>query len=118
LWCGLGDGVFADIIRLLLLTGARRSEIGTLRWSEVDLVHKQIVLPPERVKNGREFVLPLSAQASAILAHQPRRNSTEFVFNDRGYQDWDRAKGKLDERLHLKAWRLHDLRRTCATMLG
>jgi len=118
LWRGLGDGTFADIIRLLLLTGARRNEIGLLRWGEVDLARKQIVLPAERVKNGREHTLPLSAQALVILQRQPRRNSTEFVFNDRGFQDWDRAKQRLDERLPIASWRLHDLRRSCATQLG
>src|SRR6516162_3523787 len=35
---------FADIVRLLLLTGQRRSEIGGLQWSEVDLARKMIVL--------------------------------------------------------------------------
>jgi integrase len=118
LWRTLGDGTFADIVRLLLLTGARRSEIGSLRWSEVDPARKQVVLPPERVKNGREFTLPLSTQALAILTRQPRRNSTDFVFNDRGYQDWDRGKSALDKRLPIAPWRLHDLRRTCATQLG
>jgi integrase len=108
---------FADIIRLLLLTGCRRAEIGLLRWAEVDLVRKLIVLPPERTKNSRQHELPLSTQALAILARQPRRSS-EFLFCDRGFQDWDRAKLMLDARLHLAPWRLHDLRRTVATHLG
>ena len=71
LWRGLGDGTFAEIIRLLLLTGARRNEIGLLCWSEVDLARKMIVLPAERTKNGREHTLPLSAQALAIHSQQP-----------------------------------------------
>jgi integrase len=43
---------FADIIRLLLLTGARKGEIMGLQWREVDLARAQIVLPPERTKSG------------------------------------------------------------------
>jgi integrase len=50
LWRALGDGRFADLIRLLLLTGQRRNEIGKLQWSEVDLARRMIVLPPERTK--------------------------------------------------------------------
>src|SRR5262249_9450345 len=46
LWHALGDGTFPDIVRLLLLTGQRRSEIGLLRWGEVDLARNLIVLPP------------------------------------------------------------------------
>jgi integrase len=109
---------FADIIRLLLLTGARRTEIGDLRWSEVDLGRGMIVLPPDRVKNGRTFELPLSTQALAILQRQSRRNSTEYVWSDCGYQDWDRAKRRLDRRLQIDDWRIHDIRRTCATGLA
>src|SRR5262249_46077192 len=48
LWHALGNGNFPDIVRLLLLTGQRRAEIGLLRWSEVDLARKLVVLPPER----------------------------------------------------------------------
>ena len=46
---------------------------------------------------------------------QPRRNSSDFVFGERGFNDWDRAKQPLDQRLGIALWRLHDLRRTCAT---
>ena len=118
LWCGLGDGPFADIVRLLLLTGQRRNEIGRLRWAEVDLARKLIVLPPDRTKNGRQHELPLSTQALAILTRQPRRNSTEFVFGERGFSSWSAEKAKLDQRALIAAWTLHDLRRSCATQLG
>jgi integrase len=109
---------FADIIRLLLLTGMRRTEIGDLTWSEVDLARGMIVLPPDRVKNGRTFELPLSTQALAILQRQHRRNSTEFVWTDKGFQDWDRAKQRLDRRLQIADWHLHDLRRSAATYMA
>ena len=68
LWRGLGDDCFSDIVRLLLLTGQRRNEIGKLQWSEVDLARKMIVFAPERTKNSRLHELPLSRQALAILA--------------------------------------------------
>jgi len=118
LWRGLGDDRFSDIVHLLLLTGQRRNEIGGLQWSEVDLVRKQIVLTASRVKNGRQHEVPLSAQAAAILERQPRRNSSEFLFGKRGFNDWGEAKAKLDQRTGIADWHLHDLRRTCATMLG
>ena len=109
---------FADIIRLLLLTGLRRNEVGLLTWNEVDFKRGMIVLGPDRTKNRKTFELPLSTQALAILERQHRRNSTEFVFSDKGYQDWDRAKQRLDRKLGIAEWHLHDLRRTCATQLG
>jgi integrase len=116
LWRSLGDGRFADIVRLLLLTGQRRSEIGRLTWAEVDLDRKLIVLAPERTKNSRQHEVPLSSQALAILARQPRR--TEFVFSRRGFMNWADAKARLDQRAGIASWRLHDARRTCATNLA
>jgi integrase len=118
-WRNLGEDKFSDIVRLLLLTGQRRGEISALAWSEVDLAKGMIILPPARTKNKRQHELPLSRQALAIIERQPRRNSSEFLFSDvKGYKDWDTGKTKLDERIQIAPWRLHDLRRTCATQLG
>jgi integrase len=106
---------FADVVRLLLLTGQRRNEIGKLAWSEIDLGRKLIVLPAARTKNGRQHEVPLSPQALAILERQPRRNSSGFVFGQRGFTNWDKSKARLDARLKIAHWTLHDLRRTAAT---
>jgi integrase len=116
LWRALGQDRYSDIVRLLLLTGQRRGEIGKLAWSEIDFAKGMIVLPADRVKNSREHALPLSRQALAILERQPRRNSSDLVFG--GFNSWDNAKQRLDQRLHIAPWRIHDLRRTCATQLG
>jgi integrase len=113
LWHGLGTDRFSDIVRLLLLTGQRRNEIGGLRWAEIDLAARVIVLPPERVKNNREHSVPLSSQAFAILHSLPRRNSTDLVFG--GFNHWHRATQRLGQHLGIAGWRLHDLRRTAAT---
>jgi integrase len=116
LWHALGNGRFADLVRLLLLTGQRRTELGNLQWNEIDLKRKLIVLPPERTKNKRKHELPLSHQALVILERQPRRNSSPFLFSGvQGYKDWDSAKARLDKRLRIADWHLHDLRRSCAT---
>ena len=118
LWRALDDGPFGNIFRLLLLTGQRRNEIGKLQWSEIDFARKMIVLPPARTKNSRLHELPLSAQALAILAGVPHRNSSEYLFGVRGFKDWDVQKAKLDARAGIPPYRLHDLRRSCATQLG
>jgi integrase len=116
LWCSLGDDRFGNIVRLLLLTGQRRNEIGRLTWDEVDLAKRQIVLPPSRTKNGREHTIPLSAQTMAVFERLPRRS--DFLFGSHGFNDWDRAKSVLDQRLPMASWRIHDLRRTCATQMA
>jgi integrase len=122
-WAALPQDQFGDIIQLLVLTGQRRDEIGWLRWSEVDFDRALIVLPPERTKNRRTHELPLSLQARTILERQPRRNGREFVFGlgKGGFSGWSDCKARLDGMLKGKGkvkhapWRLHDLRRTCAT---
>jgi integrase len=118
LWRGLGDDPFSNVVRLLLLTGQRRNEIGKLSWPEVDLVRWQINLPASRVKNGRHHSVPLSAQAHAILAGLPRRNSSEFLFGERGFNDGGTAKARLDARVGIADWHLHDLRRSAATYMA
>jgi integrase len=112
------DAAFADIVRLLLLTGQRREEISGLRWSEVDWDNRQIVLPKERTKNRREHCIPLSEAALVILRRQAnaegdRQANDAFVFGR--YRSWSDGKAALDQRLGLAPWRLHDLRRTAAT---
>ena len=103
---------------LLLLTGQRRTEIGGLQWSEVDLARKMIVLPPDRTKNSRQHELPLSAQALAIIKRLPRRNTTPFLFAKRGFTNWNDAKQELDQRIGIAPWRLHDCRRSAATYMA
>jgi len=118
LWRALGDDKFSDVVRLLLLTGQRRNEIGKLQWSEVELGRKLIVLASGRTKNGRQHEVPLSSQAVALIKRHPRRNSSDFLFGKRGFSDWHVAKAKLDQRVGVAPWTLHDLRRTCATQMA
>jgi integrase len=131
-WSSLDDepnAQFANIIRLLILTGQRREEIGGLRWSEFDLDRGLVVLPPERTKNSRQHEVPLSRQAKAILERQPKRKGRDYIFGigELGFSGWSDCKARLDQALlaarrktNRKAkaipdWRIHDLRRTAAT---
>ena len=53
------DSDYGRIVRLLMLTGCRRDEIGSLQWSEIDLGAKTITLPATRTKNSQAHVVPL-----------------------------------------------------------
>ncbi len=119
---------YGMIVRLLILTGCRRDEIGALRWEEVkdlDGAQPRIELGGARTKTGVARIVPLSGPAVDILRALPRR-SGPFVFGRGGtgpFKGWSRAKRELDSRVTalagapLPPWRLHDLRRTCATGL-
>jgi integrase len=107
------------ILRLLILTGQRRDEIGDLRWSEVDLEERVLHLPKERTKNGRAHDVPLSAPALAILAGLPRLVDADRVFTikRRPVTNFSWMKKKLDTLTGVSGWTLHDLRRTVASGL-
>ena len=67
IWRALGGDQYSSIVKLLILTGARRDEIASLRWSEIDLDQAVITLPGARTKNKREFSIPLTDAAIAVL---------------------------------------------------
>jgi integrase len=72
IWRATDDGAnYSAIVRLLMLTGARKSEVGGMAHAEIDRDRKLWVVPGDRVKNGRAFELPLSRQAWAIIAEFP-----------------------------------------------
>ena len=109
---------YGDAIRLLILTGARREEIGQLRWSEIK--GDGITLEGARTKNGAPQTIPLSLAATTVLQHVPRIANSKQVFAPNGrtaVSGWSRAKAKLDELSGASDWRIHDLRRTVATGL-
>jgi integrase len=106
---------FGRIVKLLALTGARRSEIAELRWSEVDLDEAVIRLPGSRTKNKRAHTIPLAPAAVEILEATPR-TSDLLVFT--GFASWSRAKKALDAMVPLSPrWVVHDVRRSVATGL-
>jgi integrase len=119
-WRAAGDDDFGKIVRLLILTGQRRSEVGGMAWSELE--RGTWTIPGQRTKNGRAHTLPLSGLALSIIDAVPQRVGRDQLFGDRGlsgFTMWDWSKSRLDERLgdKVKPWTLHDLRRSAATRI-
>lgn len=54
-------------LRLLIINGMRPSEVREAHWSEFDLEGVMWTIPAERMKKGREYLVPLSTQSLAIL---------------------------------------------------
>jgi integrase len=118
IWRACNDDDHGRIIRLLILLGSRRQEIGGMRFSELDDAGTW-TLPAERSKNGRAHTIALPPAALAIIKSVPRR-SRDHLFGDRaddGFTGWSHSKVALDRRLgdSVKPWRIHDLRRSVAT---
>lgn len=129
---------FQHIIRLLVLTGARRAEIGELLWPEVD--EDVIRLSADRTKTGEPRLVPLSGPAKEIMVElrekhtvTPVKGAPPHVFTVTArtpVSGWSRAKTLIDKNIlnareealgkdaqPMPEWRLHDLRRTVATGL-
>lgn len=89
------------IVRLLMLTGARPSEIEALRWSEIDFEASCLRLARTKTGYSRR---PLSSEAIAILRSLPRTTESEYVFpatTGRGHylsskKTWNEARRRAD----------------------
>jgi integrase len=116
-----GMGVYGAIVRLIMLTGARREEVADIRWSELSSDFAVWTLPKERAKNHNALVLPLPAPVRAIIAAQERVDGSPHVFPSVrpgvSFANFSACKDLIDEASGVAGWRLHDLRRTVATNL-
>jgi integrase len=122
IWRACGDDDYGRIIRLLILLGARRQEIGGLTWDELDLDGPQPtwVLPAARNKTKKLLERPLLPMALDIIRSVPRmasRNCLFGVHSDKGFAAWDKGHKALVERSGVRDWVPHDLRRTFSTRL-
>lgn len=144
LWAALGnldDQQAASIFKLLMLTGARRSEVQSMKWADVDLVAGVWVKPASTTKQARLHRVPLSAPALAILDALRREagGNAAYVFPGRsgGYRvelknSWARAciaagiftlETEKDRRgrervIKKPSARIHDLRHSYASVLA
>src|SRR5262249_40705395 len=117
-----GDDDHSRIVRLLILLGSRRAEVGGMRWGELDLDIGTWTLPAERSKNHRAHAITLPAAALAIIQAVPR-GDRDHLFGHRadgGFAAWSRGKQDLDQRLTdvVGPWRVQHIRRTVAARMA
>jgi integrase len=74
------DSLAPKALELCILTAARSGEILGMRWDEVDMEKKIWIIPPHRMKAGREHRVPLSGRAVSILRSLHNVKSGAFVF--------------------------------------
>lgn len=112
---------FGPMVRLLLLTAQRRSEVAGMRWAELDLDKALWTIPAERTKSNRTHTVPLSMLAIRTISSIPRIDETH-VFparsGGRTFQGFSKAKRRLDQASGVIGWTLHDLRRSAATYMA
>jgi integrase len=105
------------IIRLLILTGARKGEIESLRWPEVDWQFNYLRLADS--KTGQKLIM-LNGAAVEVLQTVLRQNTSDFVFpatrSDGYYEGTPKVWRRIREQAGLQNVRLHDLRHSFASM--
>ena len=130
---------FGPLGLMLLLSGQRHSEVGSARWSEIDLAAKVWTVAQERFKSDVPHMVPLTDDMIGILAALPRfRGDHVFSTTDgklptvisgkikhridarmlRTLKAMARKRGDDPSRVELKAWVVHDLRRVLRTNLS
>jgi integrase len=107
---------FCRIVRLLMLTGQRESQIAKLQGEWIGRAHKRVAWPAAAMKNKREHTIPLAPLAFSIVASLPKEG---YVFKardkDKPFNGFSKCKAAFDERAQIAPWTLHDLRRTFST---
>lgn len=108
------------LIWLYLLTGLRKDELRTLKWSDIDLKRSEVRLAD--TKTGRPHYLPFPIHAIEILKSLPRQIDNPFVFCGRkyGYPVHNVSKPwlRIRKAAEIEDVRLHDLRRTLGSWLA
>jgi integrase len=127
---------YGHALRVLILTGQRRSEVSGMERVEVSTEQAEWVIPASKAKNGKAHAVDLSPQAieqinaaTDKLRPAPDKSPVgSFVFGVNGTHppgQWGKAKAVLDTEVSKLAeaeevdppapWRIHDLRRTAAS---
>lgn len=112
---------FGGFIKMMIFSGQRRTEVASMKWSDLDLKQQTWVIKSENTKSARAHLVPLSPAMIELLEATPEFGP--FVWSSDGethVKAYSAAKTKLDKLLaaqdsEIEPWRLHDLRRTMAT---
>jgi integrase len=105
-----------DFLLMALFTGARRDNVCSMRWDELDFSNAIWTIPARKFKSGKPVAIVLVDQALAILERRQTESRSPWVFPGGGRTGhlvepkaaWD----KVRKEAGLEDVRLHDLRRT------
>jgi integrase len=131
IWKACRDDDYGRIVRLLILTGQRRDEVGAMTWSEFDFERAVWRIPGDRTKNKRLHTITLAPPAMSIIEKAERRIGNDRIFGRGadGFGGWSKAKAALDRRIFdarrladnaepMAPWTVHDIRRSVATHMA
>lgn len=116
-----------DFFWLCLLTGARRGNVMSMQWDEIDFDLETWTIPGEKFKTGETHVLPLSKWALSLLkSRYQKAEGSRWVFPTRRRKnsqtghigDPERAWARVLKRAEIDDLHIHDLRRTVGSYMA
>lgn len=119
--------LFRDFFNVLLHTGARKSNVLSMKWADINFDLNRWRIPETNTKNKEVNIVPLSEISLKILRKRNRRNlklekPSLFVFpgdSPDGYlKDPKRAFERIRKRMNVYDIRMHDLRRTLGSYMA
>ena len=119
--------IFRDFFKILLYTGARKSTVLSMKWSDINLDLKRWRIAETQTKNRDVNIVPLSEPALQILKMRDVTNQqlalpSPYVFpgaSQDGYlKDPKRAFDRIRKRMNVSDIRMHDLRRTLGSYMA
>ena len=90
IWKACADDDFGRIVKLLVLTGCRREEIGGLKWTEIDLDAGILTVPGAHEKSPRPC-----ADVAGSRARHPANRAAPRGPGLRLWQPWRRLRGMV-----------------------
>jgi len=130
--------VITTAIKILILTGARRTEVAKMRWEELNITNGMWLLPANRTKNRQSHTIYLSQIAINLISDLKKlTEQSEFVFeNGKGHIHPDSITSTINRLIkvsddpkvmkrassaplsNMKPFSVHDIRRSAATAWG
>ena len=110
---------FGPLFQLLLVTAQRKSEVGSMRWSQIE--DDVWSLSRDDTKSDRAHSIHLSDLALDIIHSLPKVEGQDLVFSTNGITSvsgYSKAKARLDKLSGVEDWRIHDLRSTATSEMA
>lgn len=124
------DKDIRDFVKLSLFTGARKTNVLSMRWADIDLKASLWTIPGEQSKNSEAHSIPLTSEETRILKERKGwlamkgkgQQISPFVFPGKGKTghlvEPKRAWRGLLKRAEIENLHLHDLRRSMASWMA
>jgi integrase len=106
-----------DYVLLSLFTGARRSNVLSMKWNDIDFEHAIWIIPAKESKNAEPLVIPCPQETINILLRRKSQTTSIFIFPSTASKTGHMVEPRkgwvaLLKRAEISDLRIHDLRRT------